>query len=228
MKGDTSMHRVARRAGAVTAIVVGLAAGSIGAQPATLRPAFDRAERLSEWTLDGSGAWVVAGNALVLSKAGVPAGKIRRPAAVAILKSEPFSRATLEVDVKSTAPPDLKVRDVNLIVGYESPTRFYYIHLSAVTDAVHNGIFIVADADRKRIDSGKGEPRLTDQEWHRVRVERDPSTGRIEVYFDGDAAPILQASDTTLQTGRVGVGSFDETAQFRNMVVTGTRAAAKE
>jgi hypothetical protein len=33
--------------------------------------------------------------------------------------------------------------------------------------------------------------------------------------------PALEASDTTLKTGRVGLGSFDETGQFRNVIVTG-------
>ena len=45
---------------------------------------------------------------------------------------------------------DLDVRDVQLILGYQSPTQFYYVHLSAKTDAVHNGIFLVNNADRRR------------------------------------------------------------------------------
>jgi hypothetical protein len=49
------------------------------------------------------------------------------------------------------------------------------------------------------------------------------TTGRIAVYFAGDKVPVLSATDTTLTWGRVGVGSFDETGEFRKFQVTGTR-----
>jgi hypothetical protein len=190
-------------------------------QPLTVRPSFDSADRLSDWTLDGSGGWEIAEGKLGLVKAGKPGGPLRRPAALAILKSPLFTRVTVEVELRSTAPPDLAVRDLDLIVGYESPSRFYYIHLAGKTDAVHNGIFLVNDADRCRSDAGTGVPQLKDQNWHKVRVERNPQMGSIEVYVDGSDAPVLRATDTTIQSGRVGFGSFDETGEFRAISVTG-------
>jgi hypothetical protein len=72
----------------------------------------------------------------VLEKAGVPAAAgvggdpIRRPAALAILKSPPLGDLTFSLELKSTAPADLDVRDVLLIVGYQSPSQFYYVHIS--------------------------------------------------------------------------------------------------
>jgi hypothetical protein len=163
----------------------------------------------------------VRGQVLALDKEGVPGGKIRRPAALAILKSEPLTDLTFRVELRSTAPVDLAVRDVQLIVGYQSPSRFYYVHLSAKTDAVHNGIFIVDNADRKRIDQPNPQAHLTDQAWHRLRLERNTKTGALAVYFDDRPEPILSATDTTLLWGRVGVGSFDETGEFRNVEVVG-------
>jgi hypothetical protein len=192
-----------------------------GQSPTTIRPTFDSPESLRDWTLDGSGEWRVTDGVLALAKEGTPAGPIRRPGALAILKSEPVGRVTLELDVRSTAPEDLAVRDVNLVVGYESPTRFYYVHLSAVTDAVHNGIFVVADADRRRIDPGTTPPLLKDLAWHRVKIERDPASGCIDVFVDDLTKAAMSAVDTTIRSGRVGVGSFDETGEFRNIVVTG-------
>ena len=171
------------------------------------------------WEFDGSGSWTMRGDVLVLEKPGVPAGPIRRPGALAIRRGPPVEDVEFQVDVRSTAPADLAVRDVLLIVGYQSPSRFYYIHLAAKTDAVHNGIFLVNDADRRRIDDGKGVARLTDQAWHRVRVVRRATTGAIEVFFGDDPKPLLKASDRTLSHGRVGVGSFDETAEFRRFEI---------
>lgn len=198
--------------------------GSLRSQPEQrIRPRLTDRALLSEWTLDGSGSWEIEEQKLRLIKAGTPGGPIRRPAALAILKTDSFKQATLELELRSTAPVNVARRDVDLVIGYESPTRFYYVHLSAVTDDVHNGIFIVADSDRRRIDSGQGVPRMTDREWHRVKVTRDGGTGRIEVFFDASKAPILAAVDLTISSGRVGVGSFDDTAEFRRIQVRGAK-----
>jgi hypothetical protein len=126
----------------------------------------------------------------------------------------------MRVDVRSTAPPDVEQRDVLLVFDYQTPARFHYVHISKHVDNVHNGIFVVDDADRKRIDQAHGPGRLTDQAWHHVRLERNVTTGTIRVFFDNDAAPILSANDRSLAGGRVGVGSFDDTAEFRNFSVT--------
>jgi hypothetical protein len=205
-------------------MIAGLAV-ALGAQAApgqmTIKPQI--AERgLRDFELDGNGTWEVHGSVLALVKEGVPGGEIRRPAALAILKGHPLGDLTFNVDVRSTAPVDLAVRDVQVILGYRSSTEFYYVHISAKTDAVHNGIFIVNNADRKRIDEPTSKAYLTDQEWHRIRVERNSVTGRIAVFFDDQIGPFLTATDTTFRTGRVGVGSFDETGEFRNIEVKAT------
>jgi hypothetical protein len=204
----------------ILAIVAGLVvAPPVASRQATVNAEFVDARGVSQWDLDGSGAWRMAGNVLQLYNAGVPAGPIRRPAAMAIFKSSPVADFTLDVELRSTAPADLDVRDVLLIFGYQSPTRLYYVHLSRKTDGVHNGIFLVNDADRRRLDAPTSVARLLDQEWHRVRLTRNATTGDIRVFFDGDPAPVLSASDATLSTGRVGVGSFDETAEFRQFAL---------
>lgn len=163
------------------------------------------------------------GGALVLEEPGVPAGPIRRPAAVAVLRSDPLRRGSVRAEIRSTAPVGVPQRDLLVVVGYQSPTRFYYVHLAGVTDAVHNGIFLVADADRKRIDSGTGLPQLIDAEWHEVRVQWDGVAGNIDVYVDGSVDPVLEAPDATLGEGRIGFGSFDDTGEFREIRVTGLR-----
>ena len=83
---------------------------------------------LDDWQPDGTGKWRMDGTTLVLFEAGVPAGPIRRPAGITIFKSAPVADFTMTVDVRSTAPVDLDVRDVLLIVDWQSPTQFYYVH----------------------------------------------------------------------------------------------------
>jgi hypothetical protein len=225
-RGQKSASRFPNRAfrfptGVILALLW-LPLGAFAQAPVTVRADLGSPQRIVDWTLDGSGTWEVADNSLRLTKPGVPGGPIRRPAALAVLTSPSFTTFTLEAEIKSTAPIDLPVRDVELIFGYESPTRFYYVHLAGVSDAVHNGIFVVADADRRRLDEPNSVPQMTDQAWRRVRLERDPATGRIEVFLDGSKTPSLQATDTTIASGRVGFASFDETGEFRNIVITGS------
>jgi hypothetical protein len=192
-------------------------------QDVSVRPTFSGAAHLAEWDLDGSGEWTMAKGLLILAKAGVPSGPIRRPAAVAILKTPPMVRVTLEAQIRSTAALDVATRDLEIVFGYESAARFYYVHLAGITNDVHNGVFLVAGADRRRIDPGTTPPQLTDQNWHDVRLTRDGSTGRVQVYVDRSAKAGWDLVDTTIRAGRVGLGSFDDTGEFRHVVVTGSR-----
>ena len=195
------------------------------AEQVSLRPSFASESLEKDWTLDGTGAWSMHDGLLALVTAGKPGGAIRRPSAVAVFNGPDLTDTIFQVDLRSTAalPPVTPRRDALLVVAYQSPSRFYYVHLSAARDDVHNGIFLVHDADRRRIDSRSEFTLLVDQQWHHARLVRTAATGRIEVYVDDRAEPIMIASDTTLGWGRVGVGSFDDTAEFRNVVVTGTR-----
>jgi hypothetical protein len=195
-----------------------------------LEPVLTDPSRLSrDWTLDGTGTWTMGDGLLSLVKAGTPGGPIRRPSALAVLNTPVFGDATLEVEVRSTAAmPDVTPRrDVLLIVGYQSPTRFYYAHISSVRDEVHNGIFLVHDADRRRIDEQSATAPLVDREWYRARLVREADSGRIAVYYGDGEAPIMTATDRTLPTGRVGVGSFDDTAEFRRVRVSGVTSLVR-
>jgi hypothetical protein len=205
----------------VLAAVVALGGVGFAQESFSARPDLNAPDALTKFTLDGNGSWEVAGGMLVLAKAGTPGGPIRRPAALAVLQSQPLVRATVQVEMRSTAPLEVKNRDLEIIFDYVSPTRFYYVHLAGITDPVHNGIFLVDGKDRRRIDDGKAAPQLTDREWHRVRLERDGETGRIEVFVDGVDQPSLKASDTSIRAGRVGLGSFDDTGEFRGFAVAG-------
>lgn len=201
--------------------LVTLAASVTPQQKSVFKPDLSHPEGIHEWIFDGSGSWNISDGKLVLSKAGVPSGPIRRPAALAILGTKPFLNATIEAEIRSTAPLDTIRRDLDLVIAYESSTRFYYIHLAGTADDVHNGIFLVNNANRRRIDDGKGIPQMKDSVWHHVRVDRDGRSGTISVYVDNMNEPALKAVDTTIRSGRVGFGSFDDTGEFRNVVVSG-------
>ena len=230
--------RARRTAGAAAGVLAAIvaSAGKLAAQgsaaasatataQASFRPDLSSAARLDAWTLDGNGVWAVRDGLLLLEKAGVPAGPIRRPGALAILKTPALADASIEVELRSDAPEEVIRRDLLLVAGWQSPTRFYYVHLSAVRDAVHNGIFVVADADRRRIDDRSDRPALKDRAWHTARLVHTASTGRLEVFVDGETTPIMTATDRAIPSGRLGVGSFDDAGAFRGIHVQGVPAA---
>jgi hypothetical protein len=187
-----------------------------------LKPNLKTSKDIAKWTLDGSGKWKISEGELILYKAGVPSGPIRRPSALAILKSRPFTDVIVDAEIKSEVDTSIIHRDLEIVIGYQSPSRFYYVHLAGTTDKVHNGIFIVDNADRRRLDSGKGKPQLKDKSWHHVKVVRNVKTGEIEVYTNNSYKPVLEAIDKTLLFGKVGVGSFDDTGFFKDILIKGT------
>ena len=64
-------------------------------QDVSVRPTFADAARIAEWDVDGSGQWQIANGMLILAKPGVASGPIRRPAAIAILKTPPRERGRM-------------------------------------------------------------------------------------------------------------------------------------
>ena len=209
---------------AAAAIVIAGGARIDGQQSPGVRVTLARPDSLDPWELVGSGTWASADGVLRLDKPGtpLPAGSIRRPAALAILKTPALTSARLDVDLRCTAPVDVVYRDLELIFGYASPTRFYYVHLAGITDAVHNGVFLVNDADRRRIDRGTTPPQLKDQAWHHLRLDWQGAAGRVEIFVDGSSTAAFDVTDRTIAAGRVGLGSFDDTGEFRGIDLSGS------
>jgi hypothetical protein len=177
--------------------------------------------------------WAYEGNEVVLTRAGRnPNDGVRRPFEYAIVSKGP---ELADVDVRAEVRLDEAVtvsnRDVILVWNYQGPKRFYYAHFSQDnTIYPHNGIFVVDNADRRRIDdqwngSIGAPPAVTDAEWHDVRVQYDADSGEIAAYVDGADEPLMTATDTTFSGGRVGFGSFDNYGRVRHVRVVGTPAS---
>jgi hypothetical protein len=145
--------------------------------------------------------------------------KHRSPVHIAILKQYPLTDFAMDVELMSTTEP-YGHQDLCLFFGFQSPEKYYYVHLAKTADMNAHNVFIVNDAARKNIAKGttKGVEWKKD-EWHTVRVLRQATTGKIEVYFDDMSKPIMKAEDKTFQTGFVGLGSFDDPGRFRRVIL---------
>ncbi|MEI5525001.1 PQQ-dependent sugar dehydrogenase [Streptomyces brasiliscabiei] len=172
--------------------------------------------------------WRFPGREAVLAEAGVQRPGPRRPFEYAVLTAGPAAYGDVRIDaeVRIDTPVDTPNRDVIIVFDHQSDTRFSYVHLSQDnTIYPHNGVFVVDDADRLRVDdqwngTTGAPPAVTDTAWHKVRVVRCATTGEIAVYVDGSKRPLMTAVDTTLASGRVGFGSFDNTGRLRGLRVS--------
>ncbi|MCD5312102.1 PQQ-dependent sugar dehydrogenase [Kineosporia babensis] len=203
------------------------ASGDVG--NTRLRPRLDA----KNWAPVTPALWQFSKKTATLAQAGQSRPGPRRPFEYAVLTDGPaFGAVEIEGKVRLDTPVEITNRDVIMVFGYRSDTEFYYVHLSSDNKIYpHNGIFVVNNADRLRIDdqwdgSRGAPPAITDSEYHKVRVVHLPSTGEIAVYVDGSKDPLMTATDTTFGSGRVGFGSFDNTGSLRNLRLTGTPATS--
>lgn len=147
----------------------------------------------------------------------------RSPFNFALLKDVDVSDFVLDVQVKSTIK-DYAHRDVCLIFGHQDPAHFYYVHLGKRADDHANQIFIVDDAPRTKISKTTTAGTDWDDEWHHVRIVRRAADGAIEIYFDDLQKPVMTAVDKTFTHGRIGIGTFDDTAEFDEVKLRGVDA----
>lgn len=147
----------------------------------------------------------------------------RSPTNVALLKDVSVGDLVLTAKVRSTHP-DYGHRDAVVVFGYQDPAHFYYVHLGKQADDHANQIFIVNNEARKKISLTSTPGTNWTDDWHAVKVVRKPADGTIEIFFDNMDKPVMTAKDKTFVWGRVGVGTFDDTSDWDDIVVRGTPA----
>jgi glucose/arabinose dehydrogenase len=182
-----------------------------------------------DWAPITPSKWQFPGREVILAEPGQSRPGPRRPFEYATLTKGPaFESVQIDAEVRIDTPVQVTNRDVILVFGHRSDTRFYYAHLSSDnTIYPHNGIFVVNDADRLRLDDQwighlGALPAISDEEWHDARVVHCADSGEIAVYMDRSKFPLMTAVDDTFDSGRVGFGSFDNAGRLRHLKVTGT------
>jgi hypothetical protein len=145
----------------------------------------------------------------------------RRPIQFALADVPEYGGLTLEADVKPLGGSLL------LVFAYRDAAHFDYAHLSidtAAKEPVHNGIFHVYGGERVRISSEQGPAAFsTTGRWHHVKLTHDARNGTVDVSVDGQSVAALHAVDLSLSAGKMGVGSFDETGEFKNVRIFAAR-----
>ena len=180
---------------------------------------------LESWEATDPAAWRIeeenGSKGLALFRQSKYEPKVRSPLNINLIRDVSVGSFTLELKMLSTTK-DYGHRDLCLFFGHQGPSRFYYVHIANVSDPHANSIFIVDDQPRVSIAKTRTEGTKWDDNWHTVKLVRDVDKGTIEVFYDGNPAPIMTAVDHRLKWGRIGVGSFDDTGRYDDIRLWGT------
>ena len=180
----------------------------------------------AKWTFGDSKAWKWSGEGkdrvLQLTAQSTDKPKYRSPFNLAWFEGKEWKDFTLTAELRLTKF-DAGNNDLCIAFGRAAENRFYYAHLGEKADEPHHQIHLVDNADRKPITVFRtsGTP-WKEGTWHKVKIVRNTGTGDIGVWFDDTEKPVLTAKDKTLSWGKIGLGSFDDLGEFRNVKVKGT------
>lgn len=170
----------------------------------------------ADWNVDQQGGVQL----LRLAEHRGPLPGPRRPIQFALADAASYGRLSLEADVKPLGS------SLMIVFAYRDEAHFDYAHLSVDTAAkqpVHNGIFHVYGGERVRISSERGPAAFEAKgRWYHVKLSHDAASGTVSVTVDGAPVPALEGVDRSLGPGKVGVGSFDETGEFKQIRITTT------
>ncbi|PPS41148.1 polysaccharide lyase [Chroococcidiopsis sp. TS-821] len=119
---------------------------------------------------------------------------------------------TLTADASATATSS-RWDDFSIIFNYQNPNNYYYASFNESDDDKTNGIFKVVAGVATQVANFNSL--IRGGTTYSIKVERSGNT--INVYRDN----ILQATvqDTTFNSGKVGFGSFNNSATFDNLKV---------
>jgi hypothetical protein len=209
--------------------IVGLTV-SMRAQPVVLSVHFDdnfSSGSLEHWQLPYPEDWTIGSDGpehfLHMLRNREPLVP-RRPVQFALLKAINVGSFTFQARMRREG------RSLLMVFGYVNNLHFYYTHLSVDPGTkveVHNGIFIVDGGPRRRIAGLDAPAALPDYNWHQIQVRRDAHSGSIEVFVDGERSPGFSVIDSTFNCGQVGLGSFDETGDFRDVHLSSNDAGCQ-
>ncbi|MFN0053874.1 MAG: hypothetical protein ACKV0T_16975 [Planctomycetales bacterium] len=147
---------------------------------------------------------------------------VRSPFNRALVKELVVGDFVLDVRLRSTKA-DYPHRDLCLFFGFQDPSHLYYVHFGKQTDDHANQIFIVNNEPRRKISTQTSTGTNWTDDWHHARIVRRVASGSIEVFFDNMEKPVMKAVDETFTWGQVGVGSFDDTGDFDDILLYGRR-----
>ena len=233
MNNSNLLHHLLR-AGMASCILL-LLAGPVFSQeayPLLYEQDFNSPTAIRDFEMSDPSAWKInaeeKGYLELFGKSEYKA-RVRSPFNIALIRNLELGDFVLEADLAQTGR-EYGHRDLCLFFCAKDATNFYYVHIASVADDHANNIFLVNDAPRVKIATKTTEGTNWGEtgSWHKVRIERKMEEGSIKIFFDSMEEPIMIATDTHFDYGRIGFGSFDDTGRFDNIKIWGQEKAASK
>lgn len=181
-------------------------------------------DNLNDWQPTDANAWRIErvddNRVLSLFSESDYNPRVSSPKSIHWIKDLVVGDFSMDLKMRSTTE-DYDHRDLCLCFGYQDSSHFYYIHLANQADSHAHSIFLVNGESRVSIAKTRTDGIVWGEDWHDVRVVRNLSKGGIEVFFDDFTKPIMTAADTHFGYGKVGVGSYDDTGYFDDIIIRG-------
>lgn len=177
---------------------------------------------LDRWEILDPATWRLAeqdGNHTleITARESAYAPPVRSPLHVALIRDLKLENFEITFRVRSTKDTG-NHRDCCVFFGYQDDQHLYYVHLGAQPDPHSGQIMVVDEAPRLALTENKNRTPW-DNDWHVVKLVRNSDSGSISVYFDDMKTPLMQTTDKRFQSGRIGIGSFDDMNEFDDIVV---------
>jgi hypothetical protein len=146
--------------------------------------------------------------------------KVRSPHNIAWIKDLEISDFIMDVKVRQSGR-EYGHRDTCFFFGRQDASHFYYVHIATVADPHAHSVFLVNGEPRVSVCDDRTDGVQWKNNYHDIRIKRDSKSGTIEVYFDDMKTPIMKTVDKTFTKGAIGIGSFDDTANFDSVKIWG-------
>lgn len=197
-----------------------LLASCAGPGPFVYVPDFAGQDGLAAFDYTDPSVWriVADGPGPALELTGAPAWRPphRSPLGLAILKMPDVGDFTLQVRARQTGR-EYPHRDLVFVFGWRDPAHFCYAHLASAADETAHHIHVVDAADRRPLTTARSQGVAWGDGWHLVRIDRRGEV--VQVFFDDSSEPVL-AAVVPRWSGRLGLGSFDDTGRFMDLRIT--------
>lgn len=102
--------------------------------------------------------------------------------------------------------------DYAVVFGYQDRSNYYFLLANSTPE--YSELFVLENGERTSLGVAD-RALIPDEDWHDLSVTREGST--ITVEFDG--SEVLAVDDSTYGSGRVGVGTLNDTVYFDDIDV---------
>jgi hypothetical protein len=170
---------------------------------------FPDAGSVSDFITSG-GTWKVSNGLYQLTAASTCSGPLCNRAVHNTNVSGDFTLTAQVSAVSSSAIWD----DAAVIFGYQDANNYYYVSFNESNDPNTNGLFKVVGGTKTQLTDFAATT-ASGSTLHNIRIERVGSG--IKVYRDGTM--VGTGNDSTYTNGKVGVGTYNNNANFDNLKV---------